>query len=83
MNGLTYFKKLRYRKMSEEIQYKCPLKVNPYILEFLTPSEKQMLEDYIVLINCEKVGLNVLNDEDKEKFSDLIFKLNLIEVGLA
>ena len=83
MNGLALFKKLRYRKMSEDIEFTTPIKVNRYMTEFLSPSEKQMLEDYMVLMNCEKVGLNVLSNEDKEKFTDLIFKINLIEVGLA
>ena len=69
--------------MSKDIEFTTPIKFNHYTTEFLNPNEKQILEDYMVLINCEKVGLNVLSNEDKEKFTNLIFKLNLIEVGLA
>jgi len=52
------------------------------MMSFLDKEDRQLLEEYIVLINCSRVGLKVLDEEDLEKFKDLVFQLNLIEVGL-
>ena len=51
-------------------------------MSFLDKEDRQLLEEYIVLINCSRVGLKVLDEEDLEKFKDLVSQLNLIEVGL-
>ena len=51
-------------------------------MSFLDKEDRQLLEDYILVINCSRVGLKVLDEEDLEKFKDLVFQLNLIEVGL-
>ena len=59
-----------------------PYKVNPFMMSFLDKEDRQLLEDYILVINCSRVGLKVLDEEDLEKFKDLVFQLNLIEVGL-
>ena len=59
-----------------------PFKINPFMMSFLDKEDRQLLEEYIVLINCSRVGLKVLDEEDLEKFKDLVFQLNLIEVGL-
>ena len=60
---------------------KCP-PINPLMMSFLDEEDRELLENYIVLINCSQVGLKVLSEEDLEKFKDLVFHLTLIEVGL-
>ena len=52
------------------------------MMSFLDEEDRELLENYIVLINCSQVGLKVLSEEDLEKFKDLVFHLTLIEVGL-
>ena len=59
-----------------------PLKINPFMMSFLEEDDRQVLEAYIQIINCNQIGLNVLGQEDLERFKDLVFQLNLIEVGL-
>ena len=59
-----------------------PYKINPYMMSFLHEEDRQLLENYIVLINCSQVGLKVLDEEDLEKFKELVFHLTLIEIGL-
>ena len=52
------------------------------MMSFLHEEDRQLLENYIVLINCSQVGLKVLDEEDLEKFKELVFHLTLIEIGL-
>ena len=42
------------------------------MMSFLDKEDRQLLEDYILVINCSRVGLKVLDEEDLEKFKDFM-----------
>ena len=66
---------------------KCKfIKVDPYIKQYLTKADQELLEDYISLVNshCAKNQhrLSILTKEQQHKFQDLILQIHMIEAGL-
>ena len=66
---------------------KCKfIKVDPYIKQYLTKADQELLEDYISLVNshCAKNQhrLSILTKGQQDKFQDLILQIHMIEAGL-
>ena len=73
----------KYLRLNSKDRIALPIKVNPFTLEYLEPEERKLLLNYITNLNTENIGLEALNENDQEKFNDLMYKVNLVEAGLV